>query len=425
VSATGAPPAPDPAPANPPGTTPLPPVKRQRSRAGLIAVVIVVILVVAGILAVGYEQKWFGGRTSTTPEAACATGVELLGNGAQIVNPLMSVWTADYATATGNPVNYVDGGSGTGLTDFSESPPLIDFAIADNPLSSAQRSAMPSQPLTLPIVAGAITVIYNLPGVSGHLNLTGAILADVYNGTITTWNDAAITAINPDVTLPAKTIVTVHRADSAGTSYVFTDFLSQDSSYWNETVGKGLLPAWPDRSGVPDQTAVKGNSLMLSTVASTNYAIGYSDLTDTLTYTPALQYAAIENPKGTFVLPTLADTASAIADRLATTTLPDSAASWYNVSMVNANGAGDYSLATFIYLYVYQSADKGYSPSLPRAQVIVQWLDYVLSAGAQALTDATSPTELYYVALPASVIAVDTAGIQTMTFNGAAIPACS
>jgi phosphate transport system substrate-binding protein len=409
------------APASPtPPTTPTPPVVRRKSSLAWIAVVVVVILIVAGIAAVAYAEHWFGGST-TKNVAACTTGITLQGNGAQIVNPLVTVWATDYQAANVNQVNYVDGGSGTGLTDFSESPPIVDFAITDNPLSLAQRAAMPSEPLTLPIVGGAITVIYNLPGLTGHIDLTGAVLAEIYNGNITTWDNSAITALNPGVNLPSNAIVTIHRTDIAGASYVFTQLLSADSPYWKSTIGTSLLPAWPK---APTQTGVKGNALMLSTVATTSYTVGYSDLTDTLTYTTALQYAAVENPAGNFIVPTLANTASAINDKLATTTLPSSTSdNWYNVSMVNANGTSDYPVATFIYLYVYQATDKGYTPTLPKSEVIVNWLNYVLSPTAQALADSTAQ-ELYYVPLPSAVVSVDNAGIQTMTFNGASIPAC-
>jgi phosphate transport system substrate-binding protein len=411
-------PAPSP-PAESPAPVP-PVVRRQKGRAG-IAILVVVLLVVAGISAAAYAEHWFGGGGTSSNESACSTGITLQGNGAQIVNPLLQVWSTEYQATFDDQVNYVDGGSGTGLTDFSENPPLVDFAITDNPLSPAQRGAMPSQPLTLPIVGGSITVIYNLPGLTGHLNLTGAILAGIFDGTITTWNNSAIAGINPGVDLPSNSIVTVHRSDSAGATYVFTDLLSQDSPYWAAHVGKSLTPAWPT---APTQTAVKGNALMLSTVGTTADTIGYSDLTDTLTYTAsALQYAAIQNPAGQYIVPTLANTASAINDKLATTTLPTSTGSWFNVSMVNANGSADYPVATFIFLYVYQATDRGLSPTLPRSQALVQWLTYILSPSSQLLANSTAH-ELYYVPLPASVVAVDTAGIQTMTWDGAAIPAC-
>jgi len=279
--------------------------------------------------------------------------------------------------------------------------------------------------LILPIVGGALTIIYNLTGLTGHLHLTGAVLAGIYNGTITTWNNAAVVALNPGVNLPSSTIVPVVRSDPAGTTYVLTDFLSQSSPWWASTVGKGISVDFPK---VAAETAVKGNSLVISTVAKTSDSIGYSDLTDVLSYSGsgALNYSAIQNPAGDYIVPTIADTASAIADKVASlATIPESTdlKDWFNVSMVNAKGTSDYPLATFIYLYVYQATDKGFAPTMTKSQLIVQWLDYILSPAAQAMVSETTPSQLYYTALPAAIISVDQAGISTMTFNGAPITA--
>lgn len=405
----------------PPPTVERPPpprVKHRARRAGTITVIVVVVLVVA-IVAVGYQQKWFQAKSSS---GACS-GVTLQGDGAQFVAPLMTAWTDAFDSATGNQVNYPASGSGTGLTHFSENPPLIDFAITDDPLSPSERAVMPAQPLTLPIIGGALAIIYNLPGVPGHLNLTGALLAEIYNGNITSWNDPALAAINPGVALPSQTIYTVHRADPAGTTYVLTDFLSQDSSYWASHIGKGISISFPT---APKQTATKGNALLLSTVATTPYTIGYSDLTDVLTYTSSpVQYAAIENPADHFIAPTLANTQSAIAHQVASSPgFPNSTGDWYNVSMVNSKGAFDYPLATFVYLFVYQATNDGFEPSLGKSQVIVQWLDWVLSTG-QGMANETEPTPLYYTALPTPILGIDLAGVGSMTFNGAAIPSCT
>ncbi|MGA8711256.1 MAG: phosphate ABC transporter substrate-binding protein PstS [Thermoplasmata archaeon] len=407
---------------------PRPVVQRRRGRTGLYAALAVIVVIVI-VVAVGAATSWYGLQTSSTPTkgTVCTTGVTLQGNGAQFVNPLLTAWTSAFATATSNQVNYVDGGSGTGLTDFSEHPPLIDFAITDDPLTAAEQSAMPGQALTLPFAGGALTIIYDLPGVAGHLNMTGTVLAGIYNGSITKWNDPAIAAINHGVTLPGSTIIPVVRSDPAGTTYVLTDFLSQSSAWWNSNIGKGISVDF-SKYAPPSETAVKGNSLVLSTVAKTSYAIGYSDLTDVLTYSTTVQYAGVLNPLGNYVVPTIANTASAISDKVASlASIPASSDTkdWFNVSMVNARGATDYPLATFVYLYVYQDTSQGYEPTLTKSQVIVQWLDYILSPGAQAMTGETSPAQLYYTALPAAVVSVDQTGISTMTFNGAAIPACT
>jgi phosphate ABC transporter phosphate-binding protein len=379
--------------------------------------VAIVVIVVAGV-ALAYEEHWFGGNSS----AGSCGPLTLQGDGAQFVAPLLGAWAQEYNAKTGNQVNYPGAGSGTGLTHFSENPPIIDFAITDDPLSPAQRAAMPSQALTLPIIGGALAIIYNVPGVAStvHLNLTGTVVAAIYLGTITNWDDTAIATINPGITLPNAAITTVHRSGSAGTTYVLSDFLSQDNATWASQVGKGISIAFP---ATPSETASSSNSALLSTVATTADTIGYSDLTDVLTLgSSTLGYAAIENPAGKFVVPTLPDTASAIADKTANlTTIPSSTGDWYNVSMVNAHGAADYPLATFAYMYVYQATDQGFSPSLLKSQVLLQWIQWALSTGQ---ADASGPN-LYYASLPAAIISVDQAGVQTMTYKGATVPSCS
>ncbi len=402
------------APSSPPPAT----VRRKRSSAAIVAVVLVVLVVLAALV-VGYEQGWFS--TKKAAVGACPTGVTLQGNGAQFVNPLISQWEPLYAAATGNQVNYPAGGSGTGFTEFNGTS--IDFAVTDEPIDPAQTAALPSPALTLPLVGGALAIVYNLPGVTTQLHLNGTLIADIYLGTITTWNATAIQAANPDVTLPDQTILTVHRSDAAGTTYVLTNLLSDDSPTWNTTVGQGISPKWP---AAADQIAEKGNSAVLSYVEKNSYTIGYSDLTDVLDSSPVPQYAAIENPAGNWVSPTIADTTSAIQDKLATLTLPSSSGSWFDVSLVNAKGTNDYPVATFVFLFVYQALDKGFDPSASKAQVIVQWLDWVISPSAQAYANDTSLTSpLYYVPLPNAVVSVDQTGIASLTYNGAAVPACS
>ncbi len=432
MSAQGSPDAPTPEPTSPgaPTTTEgvpshLPEVKRQRSRGPLVAAIVVVIIVLV-IAGVGYQQHWFS--PASNEGSTCASGLTLQGDGAQFVAPLMDAWIYTFGGSTGASIDFPASGSGTAVTHFSESPPLIDFAVADEPLNATERASMPATPLTLPIVGGALTIIYNVPGVTGHLNLTGAVLAGIYDGTIKNWNSSSIAALNPGVALPSLTITTVHRSDPAGTTYVLTDFLSASSGYWSQNIGKGLTVSWPTNA---TQTAQDGNSKVLSTVATLSGAIGYTDLTDTLTYKTPLQYAAVENPSGHFIVPTVNSTASAINDLVAANpNLPDSAGNWYNVSMINAPGATDYPLATFVYLYIYQNLNEltplpsGAAATAAKAGLMVYWIEWILSTG-QTMTNETKPTQLYYAALPASIIAIDEAGLKTVTFNGAAVSACT
>jgi len=413
-TATPAPPAG--APAETPDSRPA--VRRKGGRTGLYTVIGVLIVVVI-LVVVGLSTNWYGLQKSSST-AACSSGILLQGDGAQIAVPLMGVWTSTYKSDTNNSINYPGSGSGTGLTKFTTTS--VDFAVTDDPLTPAERFALPSQQLTIPFVGGALALIYNLPGLSGHLNLTGTILAGIYNGTITTWDSSAIANINPGVVLPSATIVPVIRSDAAGTTYVLSDFLSQSSSWWASNVGKGISIMFPT---VPGEKGEHGNSAVLSYVSATKYTIGYSDLTDVLASSVPPQYAAIQNPAGNYIVPTIASTESAIVDKVASMkTIPASAGDWFNVSMVKANGSADYPVATLLYMYVYQATSKGFEPTLAKSQVIVQWLHWTLSAAAQALVDESSPAQLYYAPLPQAIIGVDESGISTMTFNGAAIPAC-
>jgi phosphate transport system substrate-binding protein len=405
----------DPSPAGPVNSEESPPprpVVRRGSHSGKwIALSILVVLIIAGVGA-GFALHWFGAPKSTGGK--CPSGETLQGNGAQFVQPLIAQWANSFDAQTSNSVNFVAGGSGTGITDLSSR--TVDFAATDDPLSPAQQSSMPSTVLTIPVTAGALVIIYNLPGSTGHLDLSGPVLADIYLGKITQWNDPAIAVNNSGVSLPADTIATVHRSDPAGTTFVLSDFLSRESPAWAAGPGKGIGIAFPS---APKQTAPHGNAALLTYVETTPYTIGYTDLTDVLTAANPPSYAAILNPQGHYIVPTLASTTSAADDAAANLTFPASSGDWYNVSLVNAGGAADYPVATLAYFFAFQATDKGFAPSLAKSTVLLEWLNWVVTTGqgsANASNDAT---------LPASLQSVDKAGLSTMTFNGASLPLCT
>ncbi len=398
---------------NPP--TPVPKIVRRRNLTPVY--VAVAIVVIAGIVvAAGFQAGWFSAKSPSGPGTsvhACPTGITLSGAGANIVNTLVTAWAPAFNTETGDQVSYNPAGSGTGVADLQSAQ--VDFAASDAPLNSTQTAGFPDPVLTLPVTSGALTVIYTLPGITSPVQLTGSVLAGIFNGSITNWNATPISSINPSLRLPSATIIPIVRSDGAGTTYVLTDFLSQDNPPWASSVGKGLTVAFPHVSG---EEAVKGNALEVSTVQKTSYAIGYSDLTDTLG-TSGLQYAKIQNPSGNYILPDLANTASAIADKAGATAFPASTASWASVSMVNAAGTSDYPLATLIYFYIYQDGAHGYSPtSVAKSQVVRDWLNWTITTG-QSLSN-----ELYYVTLPSGLVSIDQAGLGTLSYNGVPIPAC-
>ncbi|MFI5414373.1 MAG: phosphate ABC transporter substrate-binding protein PstS [Candidatus Lutacidiplasmatales archaeon] len=387
-------------------------VRRKSSRTPLYAAVAVVV-VIAIVVLVGFGAGWYGKPKSTAPPGACPTGVTLLAAGASFITPIMSKWQTDYNGATGNTISYSPSGAGAGISSLQNAQ--VDIATTDNPINATTQQAMKGPILTMPITAGALAIVYNLPGVTAPVKLSGPTIADIYLGLITNWNDSRITANNSGFKPGNQAIYPVIRADSAGTTFVLSNFLSEDSPKWNTTVGQGISIAFPHISGEVGET---GNSGVYKHVLATPYTFGYVDLTDVLN--KQVQYASILNPAGLYITPNLENSASAVSNMSAKITFPAVAGgNWNNVSLVNSKGTGDYPLVTFSYAFVYQQVQLGYQSSVAKAQAISQFLTWVIGTAGQA-----DSAPLYYVNLPAAVLALDSAGLGTLTFNGAAIPAC-
>ena len=184
--------------------------------------------------------------TSSPSPTPAPIPVALTGAGATFPYPLLNAMIINYTHAKPYvQVNYQSIGSGGGISALTQK--TVDFGASDAPLSASDAANIPNA-LHIPETIGAVTVAYNLPGIASGLHLTGKIIADIYQGTITVWNDPAIQNLNTNVTMPAKSIIVVHRSDSSGTSFVFTGYLSVSSSTWNTAVGQGKSVAWPTGS---------------------------------------------------------------------------------------------------------------------------------------------------------------------------------
>jgi phosphate transport system substrate-binding protein len=390
-----------------------PQVKRQGSRTPVYAVV-GVIVVVAIVVGVGYSTSWFGLQKSSTGTGgvACATGVTIQGEGASFFAVLMSTWQSSFQTSTANMINYQASGAGAGVTALSQK--TVDFAATDEALNASQIASMPGQTLTLPTTGGPLAIIYNVGGVSVPIKLSGAVIAEIYLGTITQWNDPAIAANNTGVSLPSTTIVTVHRLDAAGTSYVLTDFLSKANPTWASSVGTSIQPNWPK---IPGAQAQKGNSALAKYVASTANTIGYVDLADAVSAKNA--YAGVLNPAGNFVVPTVANTQAAI-NNLSGQSFPSATGDWSNVAWVNSPGSFDYPLALITYFIVLQNPGAGHTPDLKTAEVLNQWLSWTFSSTAQ-----NQAPGLFYINPPAKLLQQDQSALASMNFNGGSIPTCT
>jgi len=366
-------------------------IQPQKSRRGLWIVLSVVAAVVI-ILIAGALTNWFG-LAGTPP-------IQLNGAGSSFAFPLMSAWSTEYKTATGVQINYQGTGSGAGISAIIAKN--LDFGATDAPLNATQHSQNPTL-LTIPESLGAVTVAYNLPTVPAHVNLTGPIIANIYLGLITRWDDANIRGINPGVTFPSTSIFVEYRSDSSGTTFVFTDYLSKASSQFATQVGKGKLVAWPVGSGSPQNQGVA------NAVKGQIGAIGYVELAYVVQN--SMSYAKVQNAEGNYILPDLNSTAAAAAS--AAGSLPAGNSDWSHVSITNATGAGSYPISTFTYILVYQELDVYPSRmTQAKAQALVAFLRWAISTGQ------TTATSLTYAPLPSAVVTQDGATIDMITFNG-------
>ena len=245
----------------------------------------------AAVAAIG-----FGALTG----ASAARAQIITGAGASFPAPLYQRWAQAYKQATGQQINYQSIGSSGGVKNITAR--AVDFGASDGPMTASEMQNAPGV-LHIPMVAGAVVLAYNVRGVPEHIKLTGPVIADIYLGAITRWNDPRITALNPGVNFPAANIVPAFRSDGSGTTNIFTNYLSQVSPAFRERVGVGKAVKFPKGIGG------KGNESVAALVRQTPGAIGYVELA--YAENNKLSYADVQNRKGNFIRPTIAATTTA------------------------------------------------------------------------------------------------------------------
>jgi phosphate ABC transporter phosphate-binding protein len=394
--------------------------QKSGGHGAIIALGVVLILVVVGV-GVAYEEGWLNKSSSSSggggsPTCSIPTQQTITGAGSTFVNPLMTQWATAYNAYSTNEVSYASVGSGTGIADITGK--TVDFGASDAPLTYAQTKAMPAQQLTFPESAGAIAIIYNLPGVSG-LKVNDTVLANIYLGGVTNWNATAIQALNPGVKLPNATIIPVHRSDGSGTTYAFTQWLTVGNGEWKDTVSYATSVTWPAVGG---EQAEKGSSGIAGYVSTTQYTIGYVDLNYALSN--SITFAKVQNQAGNFVDPSVSSAQKAINNVTAEPgfSLPAGTGNWSSVSMLNSPGSYDYPITTLTYLIVYQAPDVAFGSAISKlgAEALWNFMNWTISPnGGQSYSGA-----LYYVPLPAGIITVDKTTLASMTWGGQPIPAC-
>jgi len=315
---------------------------------------------------------------TTTKNAPAATGatITINGAGATFPYPIYSKWFDQYHTAHPNvQINYQSIGSGGGIKQLSAQ--TVFFGATDGPMNDEQLKSAPGPILHFPAVLGGVVPIYNVPGVTSQLHFSGALLADIYLGKITKWNDARIAKENAGVKLPATDIAVVHRSDGSGTTYIWCDFLSKVSPDYKTKVGVNTSVNWPVGVGA------KGNEGVSGLTQQTPGAIGYVELIFALQN--KIPFAAVQNKAGEYVTATLDSVTSAAAG----VAMPDD----FRVSITNAEGKDAYPIASFTWMLLYQSPqDK------ERAKIMVDFLKWALTDGQK------EATALHYAPLPQAVV---------------------
>ncbi|MBV8675370.1 MAG: phosphate ABC transporter substrate-binding protein PstS [Acidobacteriaceae bacterium] len=301
---------------------------------------------------------------------------KLNGAGATFPYPIYSKWFSEYsAQHSGVQINYQSIGSGGGIRQVTAG--TVDFAASDVPMTDEQLAQSKVKLVHVPTVIGAVVPIYNLPGVSTELKFSPDVLADIYLGKITSWNDGRIAKDNPGVKLPDSKINVVHRSEGSGTTFIFTDYLSKVSSEWKEKVGRNSAVAWPIGIGA------KGNESVAGMVRQLPGTIGYVELIYALQN--KIQFGYIKNASGNWVKGSIDGVTEAAAS---VKNMPAD----YRVSITNAPGKDAYPISSFTWLLIPNPAINA-----ANGKIIKDFLNWMLDHGESEVS------ALYYAPLPKSV----------------------
>ncbi len=337
------------------------------------------------------QTRWLVLAALAAPGSA---QVKLTGAGATFPNIIYQDWMLTYNKAHSDvQLNYQSIGSGGGIRQFSDG--TVDFGASDAPMKDSAIAGVNGNVLHIPTVLGGDVPTYNLPEVTATLRFTPDLLADIFLGKITRWNDARIGAANPGVKLPGTDIVVVHRSDGSGTTFIWTDYLSKISPEWEQKVGKGTSVNWPVGLGG------KGNEGVTATVKQTPGAIGYVELGYAMIN--KLPAGAVQNKSGKFVTPALESITEAAAGAMRAM----DPSTDFRVSITNPDGDKAYPIASFTWFLLRKQYDDA-----PKATALVKFVWW-------AETEGQSRAEpLGYAPLPKQLRPWIEARLKTITAGG-------
>ena len=341
-------------------------------------------------LAIALAMAACGGNTNNGNRKA----QELSGAGATFPLPFYNVVFEQFGQVNGDQVAYGGIGSGGGVRNLRDK--IVDFAGSDAFLTDKEMAEM-APVVHVPTCMGAVVVAYNLDGVK-ELKLSGEIIADIFAGEIKMWNDERLAALNPDVKLPAESIIPVYRSDGSGTTFVFTDYLTKVSPMWASKFGAGKSVNFPLGQ------AAKGNPGVAGVIKQTKNTIGY--VGSEYAFAQKIPYASVENQRGEFVIPSSATISAAAAGDIPADT---------RCSITNSDAAGAYPISTFTWMIIYK--EQNYSDrTKEQALATLDLLKYILSDEAQSIT-----SEVHYAPLPAKAKELSITNLKSITYNGVAV----
>ena len=320
------------------------------------------------------------------PAPAPSPALLLNAAGATFPYPIYSKWFTEYNRIHPDvQINYNSIGSGGGIRQLQAG--TVDFGASDGPMTDEQISQSKVKVLHVPTVLGAVVPAYNIQGVNAELKFTPDVLADIYLGKITKWNDARITKVNPGVNFPDQNITVVHRSDGSGTTYIFTDYLSKVSSDWSNTVGRGTSVKWPQGIGG------KGNEGVAGSIRQLPGSIGYIELIYALQN--KIPFGVVQNSSKNFIKASLESTTAAAEG----VKMPND----FRVSITNPPGKNAYPIASFTWLLIPTNPSDA-----TKGKILKDFLFWMLDKG-QTMTQALS-----YAPLPKEVVTKEKAAITSM-----------
>lgn len=341
-------------------------------------------------LAIALAMAACGGNTNNGNRKA----QELSGAGATFPLPFYNVVFEQFGQVNGDQVAYGGIGSGGGVRNLRDK--IVDFAGSDAFLTDKEMAEM-APVVHVPTCMGAVVVAYNLDGVK-ELKLSGEIIADIFAGEIKMWNDERLAALNPNLKLPAESIIPVYRSDGSGTTFVFTDYLTKVSQMWASKYGAGKSVNFPSGQ------AAKGNPGVAGVIKQTKNTIGY--VGSEYAFAQKIPYASVENQRGEFVLPSSATISAAAAGDIPADT---------RCSITNSDAAGAYPISTFTWMIIYK--EQNYSDrTKEQAMATLDLLKYILSDEAQSIT-----SEVHYAPLPAKAKELSITNLKSITYDGVAV----